>query len=167
MVTTSWWVLVSWQQVQRHCPACASMEYLQTHGPQDLPIYPDCPLLVSRGSGDSGQFPEPSGLLVLARTALWTAENPHLPQPGPSFPNQLLKLADHGRPLLWEPALGHPARSGPFLLPFLPGLTAGRGLGFCGVDSASSSALTVRLREGADSAQPRTRAELPVVALVL
>ena len=85
MVTTSWWVLVSWQQVQRHCPACASMEYLQMHGPQDLPIYPDCPLLVSRGSGDSGQFPERSGLLILARTALWATENPHLPLLGPSL----------------------------------------------------------------------------------
>ena len=43
----------------------------------------------------------------------------------------------------------------PFLLPLLPGLTAGRGLGFWGVDSARSSALTVRLREGAYSAWPQ------------
>ena len=43
MVTTSWWVLVSWQQEQLHCLACASMEYLQMHNLQDLPSCPDCP----------------------------------------------------------------------------------------------------------------------------
>lgn len=70
-----------------------------------------------------------------------------------SFPNQLLKLATRGRPLLWEPALGRPPNSRPFLLPVLPGLTVGRGLGFWGLDSANSSALTLRLRKGADSAR--------------
>lgn len=42
-------------------------------------------LLVSRGSGDSGWLPERTELLVLARTALWVAENPSLPQPGPAL----------------------------------------------------------------------------------
>lgn len=32
MVTTSLWVLVSWQQVHFRCMAWASMEYLQTRG---------------------------------------------------------------------------------------------------------------------------------------
>ena len=43
MVTTSWWVLVSWQQVQRHCTAGASKENLQVHSPQDLPVQPQPP----------------------------------------------------------------------------------------------------------------------------
>lgn len=37
MVTTSWWVLVSWQQVQRHCTAGASKENLGTSGSGQKP----------------------------------------------------------------------------------------------------------------------------------
>ena len=61
------------------------MEYLQTHNLRTSPLARITRLLVSWGSGDSGWLPECTALLVLAWTALWVAENPSFPQPGPAL----------------------------------------------------------------------------------
>lgn len=111
MVTTSLWVLVSWQQVHFRCMAWASMEYLQTRGTLSTrPGRPQPP-----GPGFSGVWSrqltaleQPSacclstwGIAVLAWPALWalrTTLNTDFSWPGTlsslNHPLNLMESAD-------------------------------------------------------------------------
>lgn len=70
-------------------------------GPPHLPGLPAPGLSGVRRHSD--QFPECSGLLVLAWTALWAAENPRLPQSGPS----LSQTSSSNLPTMADPSSGN------------------------------------------------------------
>lgn len=98
---------------------------VQAHGPQDLPSRPHRPAPGLRGPETVAGSLSCQGCPALARTAPGSLRTPARPRP---FPKPAPQTCHPWQTLLWEPALGRPPNSRPFLLPVLPGLTVGRGL---------------------------------------